>query len=443
MRRGVMMLAASTALIVAAAACSADRVSNVSSENLVSDSTTPTTPTSSDGTISNSIPPGTITLPPELTNPSTPSTGSGGTASTSLPGTDSTPLDSTPGTVDVEVPPNCDELPDGAPSIIVADNEGVVYQVGSDGTQIIADSKNLPANINSAWRAEGGALWVTLDASLAGGASIGRLDAAGYTEIATGTVNVQHVGTIDDVPVALWFEYGSATSEGRAVIEDADGNQTELLDRSSEGIFSIATGGLGGNGAVINEESSDGERFRFFDGAGVERTDWFNPTDANGSKPGPPKYTAATPSPDGERLSWLEEPVSDPATGELTGERNLVVASTDDGTESFRLRIGEPSEFVTTSDYDGQWYLVTLSGGTRLIDTMKSGEGASLVPCIPAGSATLDRGGGGGSDPPPSTPPPTTPPPTTAPPTTVPPTTTVPVDPDGTVPGGTGPVIDP
>lgn len=438
MRRGVMVLVASTILIVAAASCGADRVSNVSSENLGSNPTTPTTPTSSDGTASNSIPPGTITLPPELTNPSTPSTGSSGTVSNSLPGTDSTPPDTTPGTVDIDVPPDCDELPDGAPSIIVADDEGVVYQVGSDGTQIIADSEDLPANINSAWRAEGGALWVTLEASLAGGASIGRLDASGYTEIATGTVNVQHVGTIDDVPVALWFDYGSATSEGRAVIEDADGNQTVLLDRARNGGFDIATAGLGGDGAVINEESADGERFRFFDGAGVERTDWFNPTDANGSKPGPPKYTAATPSPDGERLSWLEEPVSDPATGELTGERNLVVASTDDGTESFRQRIGEPSEFVTTSDYDGQWYLVTLSGGTRLIDTTQSGEEASLVPCIPAGSATLDHGGGGGSDPPPSTPPPTT-----AAPTTVLPTTTVPVDPDGTVPGGTDPGIDP
>ncbi len=442
MRRGVMMLAASTTLIVAAAACSADQVSNVSSENLGSDPTTPTPPMTSDGTISSSIPPGTITLPPEPTDPSTPSSGSSGTVSSSLPGTDSTPPDTTPGTVDVEVPPNCDELPDGAPSIIVTDNDGVVYQIGSDGTQIIADSEDLPANINSAWRAEGGALWVTLDASLAGGASIGRLDAAGYNEIATGTVNVQHVGTIDDVPVALWFDYGSATSRGGAVIEDADGNQTVLLDGANEDRFRIATGGLGGNGAVINEESADGERFRFFDGAGVERTEWFNPTDANGSKPGPPKYTAATPSPDGERLSWLEEPVSEPSTGELTGQRNLVVASTDDGTESFRLRLGEPSEFVTTSDYDGQWYLVTLSGGTRLIDTTKSGEGASLVPCIPAGSATLDRGGGGG-DPPPTTPPPTTPPPTSALPTTVPPTTTVPVDPGGTVPSGTDPDVNP
>ncbi|MDQ3176418.1 MAG: hypothetical protein M3Q72_02580 [Actinomycetota bacterium] len=443
MRRGAMTLAASATLIVAAGACSADQVSNVSSENLGSNPTTPTTPTSSVGTVGNSIPPGTITLPPELTNPSTPSTTSSGTVSNSLPRTDPTPPDTTSGTVDVEVPPDCDELPDGAPSIIVADNEGVVYQVGSDGTQIIADSEDLPANINSAWRAEGGALWVTLDASLAGGASIGRLDAAGYNEIATGTVNVQHVGTIDDVPVALWFDYGSATSGGGAVIEDADGNQTVLLDGANEGRFRIATGGLGGNGAVINEEAADGERFRYFGADGKQRTDWFNPTDANGSKPGPPKYTASTPSPDGERVSWLEEPVSDPTTGELSGERNLVVASTADGTESFRLRLGEPSEFVTTSDYDGKWYLVTLSGGTRLIDTTQSGEGASLVPCIPAGSATLDRGGGGGGDPPPTTPPPTTPPPTTALPTTTPPTTTAPIDPGGTVPSGTDLGVNP
>jgi hypothetical protein len=51
-----------------------------------------------------------------------------------------------------------------------------VHEIGVDGTQVIADSDGLPADIDAAWRAKGGALWVGLEGSLDREASIGRLD---------------------------------------------------------------------------------------------------------------------------------------------------------------------------------------------------------------------------------------------------------------------------
>lgn len=98
-------------------------------------------------------------------------------------------------------PDDCVDLPQEAPAIIVTDANGVVHQIGVDGTQIIADSDGLPADIDAAWSAKGGALWVGLEGSLDREASIGRLDSGALAKIATGNVNVQHVGTVDGVPV--------------------------------------------------------------------------------------------------------------------------------------------------------------------------------------------------------------------------------------------------
>ncbi|CAN5740654.1 hypothetical protein BH20ACT4_BH20ACT4_10880 [soil metagenome] len=244
-----------------------------------------------------------------------------------------------------------------------------------------------------------------LDGSMGRDASIGRLDTGKYVEIATGLVNVQHVGIIDDVPVALWFDYGSAmgrgAGEGRVVIEDANGNQTEVLATSRDGEFRIADGGIGGNAVALTERSDDAERFRYLDTDGQPISDWYNPAEHQPIVE-PPSYQLATPSPDGSAMSWAEGPEFDIDSGELRGHWELVVASTDDGTETFREQVAGGDEFVTTGDFDGRWSLASFSSGTALVDTTKAGKDAVTVPCIPLGSATLDRagGGGGGGEPP-------------------------------------------
>ena len=424
MRRSRVALV--VAALVAVGCGSGDEVSNVSSEDIPADSTPPTRATDP----TNPAPPTT-----DPTNPAPPTTGpvpptSGGSDTVPTPGTasPSPPPPSTPDTVDVAVPDDCVNLPGEAPAIIVADSNGVVYQVGVGGTQIIADSEDLPATVDAAWRAKGGALWVGLHAASDRPASVGRLDAGKFVEIASGNVNVQHVGTVDDVPVALWFDYGSTlgsgSARGRVVIEDADGNQTEVA-AGRDGDFRIATGGIGGNAVALTEESLDAERFRYLDIDGQPVTDWYNPVQ-NEASGEPPSYRLATPSPDGSMMSWAEGPEYDIDTGELRGDWQLVVASTEDGTETFRQQVAQPEDYVTTGDFDGRWFLMSFTSGTVLVDTTKVGDQAVTVPCIPLGSATLDRAGGGGGDPPPTT--------TTS--TTTP--ETEPPSPPGT-PGPTGP----
>ena len=397
MRRGPLTLLVSSTLVLVAACGPDERVSNVSSQE-IADTTPTTNPT--DPTAQSTDP----TTPPGPTTPTGPTTGptagpgTPGTVSPSLP----PPETATPQTADVEVPPGCTELPDEAPAIIVTGNDGVVYQVGADGTQIIADSESLPASIDAAWRAKGGALWVGLEGTLSGDASIGRLDARAYTEIATGRVNVQHIGVIDGTPVALWFDYGGlGGNEGRAVIEDADGNQTEVA-KGTDGAFSLATGGIGGDGVALTEESIDDQRFRYVDTDGEPIDDWYNPTE-RAQKKGGPRYMMATPSPDGSLISWGEAPAYDSQSGRFEGTWNLVVARTKDGTETFRAEVGEPGDFVSTGDFDGRWFLVSLTSATVLVDTTKDSGSAAIVPCIPRGAATLDRGGGGTEPPPTST----------------------------------------
>lgn len=418
MRRAQVAVAMAALVALVAAGCgSRDEVSNVSSEDIPDDSTLPTEPT--DPT---TVP--TIPAPPTIQSSTT------GTVSPSVPSP------TTPGSVDVPVPDDCVDLPDDAPVIIVTDGNGVVHQAGVDGTQIMADSEDLPADINAAWRAQDGALWVGLEGPSGGEPSIGRLDSGEYVEIAVGNVNVQHVGTVDDVPVALWFDYGTklgpAAEQGRVVIEDADGIQTDVAT-ASDGDFRIATGGIGGDAVALTERSLDAERFRYLDIDGRPIADWYNPAEIDPAGE-PPSYQMATPSPDGTEMSWAEGPVYDSDTDELRGSWELVVASTEDGMETFRRRVARPEDFVTTGDFDGRWFLVSFTSGAVLVDTERDGRAAVTVPCIPLGSATLDRAGGGG-EPPPTTTTSTTSTTTSPPPTEAPPP---PSTPGSRGPGGGG-----
>jgi hypothetical protein len=411
------------AAVLVAAGCSASSgVANVSSEQIGEETRTTTSPTPP-----GSAPDFTIPVPPEQ--------------STSQPPTTETqPPGSTPGDTvlpdALPMPDDCVPLPDDAPSLLVTGIDGVVYQVGAGGTQIVADSDGLAAPIATAWRAEGGTLWVSLGL----GSSLGRLDAGTYHESGSGDVSLQHVGVLGGEPVALWLEMSEAgeagaAEGGRIVVEHADGRQDDLGPAwSPDG--TVRVGNIGAD-TVLLTRSVDGELvFDYLDGEGrPAHADWFDPTERSANDV---ERSSAAVSDDGRTLVWTER---DAPVLAVPGDLELVIGRTSGPEVQSRATLAGPDVSQSTGDFDGRWAVasfVTLFGSepTVLVDTTAESPEA-IVPCIPLGAATIDRAGGGDSTPP------TTPPTTDAPSTTsAPPAPPVPAPP-GSVPSPPGDPIDP
>ena len=409
MRRRWFPLAA----VVFVAACSgSDDVALVSSEQ-ITDTTTPTTES-----------------PPPTSTASTPTTSSGTDPEFTLP----PPPETTPTTggstvppstvPDLPVPDDCVPLPDDAPALLVTSEDGVVYQVGTQGTQIVADSDELDAPITSAWRAQGGVMWVSL-----GDQSLGRFDAGNFTESAAGNASLQHVGLIDGEPVALWLDlegqFSGADEGGRIVIEHADGSQDDL-GPSWTSTSSITVGNIGAETVLLTRVGAATPHFDYLDATGSSaHDDWYNPTDQ--AVPSDRVLSSAAVDDDGSTLIWTEETTS----GEMTGLR-LVIGSTSGADSNIRVLLATPPEVQSTGDFDGRWAIASFTDvfsptKTVLVDTTAETPEA-IVPCIPLGAATIDRAGGGSS-----TDTTTTSTPTTAPSTTPPTTTGGPVPP-GSIP---------
>jgi hypothetical protein len=76
---------------------------------------------------------------------------------------------------------------------------------------------------------------------------------------------------------------------------------------------------------------------------------------------GPPSFSQPVLSPRGTKLSWVEGPDWSPEQSRLVGVSKLVVADSETGTESVRVKVGRNGEELHHADYDGRYWVGTFS----------------------------------------------------------------------------------
>ncbi len=150
---------------------------------------------------------------------------------------------------DLPVPDDCVPLPDDAPALLVTSEDGVVYQVGNRAIQIVADSDEPRGLISTAWRAQGGAMWVSLGL----GQSLGRSMPGTSRESGGGNASLQHVGRSTGSPSPC----GSILGDSSAGATKAAGWSSSTLmgpGRSRPGVDvdgSITVGNIGAETVLL------------------------------------------------------------------------------------------------------------------------------------------------------------------------------------------------
>lgn len=368
-----------------------------------------------------------------------------GSAAAAAPPTTTTPT----GTI-------CPTVPDGA-ALVVTDASGVAIE-RAGGTERLS-LPTFAAAPTRAVRGPDGTVWVqvpsaqteTVTTTIAQDAGDGvpmdvfrvNSGASEAVSVAAGGVTLMSAGWLDGRTAATIVDFVGARDDeetyGSVLVDFADGEQRDVGPAGGieYGVNSVTIGA----GRIVEGAFADlSEAFSSSDPAGTRLEDWASPiTSEEYNQPPLHIWPAAGIAPGSTEplLSWVEAPDWNAESEQIEGGWSVVVADAVTGTETMRLDLGDPGDWLIDADFDGRFWVGTFADDPEppdpdrapvdqpparvlVVDTTASEPAVADAGCAAGVTATLDRNGT------PAPPPPTTAAPTTAAPTTAAPTTAAP-----------------
>ncbi len=308
----------------------------------------------------------------------------------------------------------CPGLPRGL--ALIGSGPHRVWRVSRAGsTSLVAVRSGV---ITKALRGRDGTIW--LEARRTGRPNgswrrIVRIDTDGVRRVSeTGDVRLSHVGTVPRPrgrTVAAYIDRDGRTDPGGHVFGDvyvefssgrrrSVGVAGDLIDLVTSAAPAAHRPGAGRFEAVValGRLIDAAEDFAYKDLRGGTVPGLYDP---NTRGPfGPPLFTTPILSPNGVSLSWVEGPERE--RSQFVGNWKLVVADSETGTESLRVRVGRNGEELHHADYDGRYWVGTFSRRmdrapragelrVRVVDVGAASPRAVAARCSSGFLASIDR----------------------------------------------------
>jgi hypothetical protein len=307
----------------------------------------------------------------------------------------------------------CPGLPPGL--ALTGNGPHRVWRVTRSGSKPLASFAR--GVITKAVRGRDGTMWVEVRSGRPNGTSrrIVRIDADGSRRVSeTGHVELSHVGTLRGrTTVVTYIDRDDFDPDqeirGHVFVEYASGARRSLTHASGiEHFVSSAAPAVrrvrsgARQGVIVLGRFEDlAEKFTFHRPNGSRVRGLFDPNrDAPYGQP--PLHFSPVLSPQGVKLSWTEGPDWSQDLNRLVGNWKLVVADSETGAESVRVKVGQLGEELHHADYDGRYWVGTFSQRVhrapqpselrvRVVDTWAANPRPVNAGCNPGFVASIDR----------------------------------------------------